>query len=824
MLRRHATGYTLGGMSSARRRVERGVSAVLLGLGLLLAAVATGDAWRRVGQPSPGFGVMENLLVVVGGAEQDSSLRPLDRVVALNGRAVTSAAEITAEVTRQPPGTVLRYTIVRGNGRLEFDFATRTVKPYWFKRFVIEALIPGLLFLVLGAAVMALKPGAGESRVFFAFCLISFVTTLLYADLHTTHRFTMLLLASWALTPAALAHLALRFPEKRTIARRHPWIIRAVWVEGAAAAIAMPLTFFWQSLAVPTVVAACWGLALVALILSLARTAWAGSTPLARQRADILAGGFAVSFLLPVLGTAAEIVFRIRVPYLNEMWRLNLVFPVVVAYAIVRYNLFAVGAVLRLGTIYSAVTVLVTLVYAGSLTAISVSFSTLEMSVSPVVPAGLVSLLVVALLNPLYLRTQRFVDRAFFRQRYDAQQTVERLAAAMTTVLELPRIASLIAQTVDDLLHPAGTTLLLSDEGRRGYHALGGGERGAWVPEQSPLLRCFAQHHRPLSRERLREDPALVDLRDPCLEAMERLAAELVVPIFFRDRITALLLLGPKRSGTAYTTEDLRLLRLLLNQSAVALANAKAYTALQAALRRVEILESIRASLSKFVPRTVQSLIELAPDAPALAKRDVDVSVLFVDIAGYTRLSERLDSERVNRLVERYFGAFLDEIVKYGGDVNETAGDGLMVIFQDPDTRRHAEAAVLTACAIVRRAWEINAEPDSLAEPITLHVGVNSGVAGVGATKIEGTAGTRWTYTASGPVTNLAARLADVGEDDAVHIGPETRRRLGRTFVVEDAGERRLKNVEEPVHVFRVVERVAGGGPPRRAHAVHVPA
>ncbi len=379
---------------------------------------------------------------------------------------------------------------------------------------------------------------------------------------------------------------------------------------------------------------------------------------------------------------------------------------------------------------------------------------------------------------------------------------------------------SFIPRTVDGLFPPAGTTRALADDGRPGYRALDGGGGSARVTEESPLLRFLERHPGPLSRERLLEDPALVDLRETCRAAMDQLAAELVVPIVFRDRVTALLVLGPKRSGAAYTTEDLRLLRLLLNQSAVALANATAYTALQAALRRVEILESIRVNLSKFVPRTVQNLIEQAPEAPALAKREVDVSVLFVDIAGYTRLSERLDSERVNRLVERYFGAFLDEIVRYGGDVNETAGDGLMVIFQDSDARRHAEAAVLTACAIVRRTREINAEPGSLAEPITLHVGVNSGVAAVGATKIEGTAGTRWTYTASGQVTNLAARLAGVGEDDAVHVGPETGHRLGGDFVLEDIGEQRLKNVEEPVRVFRVVEAMVERPQPRLARAV----
>ena len=817
-------------MIAVHPRTERIVTALLLACSLLVAAAATDNAWRRVGRVSPGFAVMENLLVVVGGGQRDAVLRPFDQVVALDGRLLRSAREITAEAERRPPGTLLHSTIARGHEVLERDIPTGVCTLSWFKRFVVEALSPALLFLLLGGVVMYLKPGAGESRLFFAFCLISFVTNLLYPDLHTTYRFTTVFLAVWALTPTALAHLALRFPEKRRIVRRYPRLTWWLWVTGGVTAIALVMDFFWRpfiagyALVVPTFVAACWGLALIALILSLCRTAWAGSTPLARQRAKLLAAGFAVGFLFPVLGTTAEIVFRVTVPFLNESWRLTLVFPLVVAYAIVRYNLFALGAVLRLGAIYSGVTVLVTLLYAGSLTALNLSFSTLEMSVSPVVPAGIVSLLVVALLNPLYLRTQRFVDRVFFRQRYDAQQTVERLAAAMTTVLELRRIVGLITRTVGDLFHPVSATLLLAEDGRPGYRASDGAVGGARVTDESPLLRFLERHRDPLSRERLREDPALVGLREQCGAAMDQLAAELVVPIVFQDRVTALLALGPKRSGAAYTTEDLRLLRLLLDQSAVALANATAYSALQAALRRVEILESIRAHLSKFVPRTVQSLIDEAPEAPALAKREVDVSVLFVDIAGYVRLSERFDSDRVNRLVERYFGAFLDEIVKYGGDVNETAGDGLMMIFQDPDPRRHAEAAVLTACAIVRRTREINAEAGSLAEPITLHVGVNSGVAAVGATKIEGRAGTRWTYTATGPVTNLAARLAAVGEDDAVHIGPETGRRLGAGFVLEDVGEQRLKNVEEPVRVFRVVERDVDERTPPLENAVPAPA
>ena len=75
------------------------------------------------------------------------------------------------------------------------------------------------------------------------------------------------------------------------------------------------------------------------------------------------------------------------------------------------------------------------------------------------------------------------------------------------------------------------------------------------------------------------------------------------------------------------------------------------------------------------------------------AKADVDVTELWREF------KEGPTTPLRNRLVERYFGAFLDEIVRNGGDVNETAGDGLMVIFQDPDPRRHAHAAVTTALA-----------------------------------------------------------------------------------------------------------------------------
>jgi class 3 adenylate cyclase len=104
----------------------------------------------------------------------------------------------------------------------------------------------------------------------------------------------------------------------------------------------------------------------------------------------------------------------------------------------------------------------------------------------------------------------------------------------------------------------------------------------------------------------------------------------------------------------------------------------------------------------------------------------------------------------------------------------------------------------------MRRTRELNDVLHGLPEPIGVHVGLNSGIATVGATKIEGASGTRWTYTASGQVTIVAARLAALARADEVLVGAATRDRLGAEFSFGELGERILRNVETPERVFRL--------------------
>jgi class 3 adenylate cyclase len=200
----------------------------------------------------------------------------------------------------------------------------------------------------------------------------------------------------------------------------------------------------------------------------------------------------------------------------------------------------------------------------------------------------------------------------------------------------------------------------------------------------------------------------------------------------------------------------------------------------------------------------VRRLIEENPDAPGLHKAAKDVTVLFLDIEGYTRLSEELPREKLNELIEHHFSLYLSDIQAAEGDINETAGDGLMILFQQGNPDEHALSAVRTALAISMKTTAANSRAREVHAPISVNIGICSGVCHVGSTQLKGLTGERWTFTATGPVTNLAARLGDHARSGQVLLSQETAQRVKARFSLKRVGRVSLKNVSEPVDVWEL--------------------
>jgi class 3 adenylate cyclase/tetratricopeptide (TPR) repeat protein len=206
------------------------------------------------------------------------------------------------------------------------------------------------------------------------------------------------------------------------------------------------------------------------------------------------------------------------------------------------------------------------------------------------------------------------------------------------------------------------------------------------------------------------------------------------------------------------------------------------------------------ASPESYTPKHLAEKILISRSA--LEGERKQVSVLFVDISGFTSLSERLDAEEVHQLMSRAFDLMLAEVHRYEGTVNQFLGDGIMALFGAPIAHEdHARRAVHAALGIDRVLREYQQELAPRGIGFRARQGLNTGLVVVGSIGSD----LRMDYTAVGDTTNVAARLQQVGEPGKVTISESTHRLVRGYFDMRPLGEIHLKGKAEPVAAWEVV-------------------
>lgn len=174
------------------------------------------------------------------------------------------------------------------------------------------------------------------------------------------------------------------------------------------------------------------------------------------------------------------------------------------------------------------------------------------------------------------------------------------------------------------------------------------------------------------------------------------------------------------------------------------------------------------------------------------------VTVLFADLAGYTRLSRALDAEELHAIMERFFEAVDRVVVSYGGRVDKHIGDAVMAVFGAPVA--HGDDPLRAARAAIEIHDTVAAVGREIGRPLGVHVGVASGevvAAGLGSDRHS-------EYTVIGDAVNLAARLVDMAENGATLISDPVRRAAGPRLEVAALGEVVLRGLDAPVRVWRL--------------------
>jgi class 3 adenylate cyclase len=206
--------------------------------------------------------------------------------------------------------------------------------------------------------------------------------------------------------------------------------------------------------------------------------------------------------------------------------------------------------------------------------------------------------------------------------------------------------------------------------------------------------------------------------------------------------------------------------------------------------------------LRRFLPPQVADLIVASGTEKQLESHRREITALFCDLRGFTGFSESSDPEDVMALLCDYHAAIGQIIIKYSGTLERYAGDGVMVVFNDPvPVENPALQAVLMALEMRDAIGTLTQTWHRWGHDIGFGIGIAHGFATLGTIGFEG----RFDYAAIGTVSNVASRLCDEAKPGQILISPRVLTKVENAVTVEPVGEFALKGIRRPMTAYNVL-------------------
>jgi adenylate cyclase len=215
-------------------------------------------------------------------------------------------------------------------------------------------------------------------------------------------------------------------------------------------------------------------------------------------------------------------------------------------------------------------------------------------------------------------------------------------------------------------------------------------------------------------------------------------------------------------------------------------------------LGEIERMGKLRRFLS---PQVADLIVSLGMEEQLQSHRR-EITALFCDLRGFTGFSETSDPEDVVSLLRGYHAKIGNIIIKYGATLEHFAGDGVMMIFNDPVPMDKPELHAVRMALEMRDAiWTLTEKWRQLGHDIGFSIGISHGFATLGTIGFEG----RFDYAAIGTVANVASRLCDEAKSGQILISPRVLMAVEDTMRVEPVGELTLKGIRRPMTAYNVI-------------------
>ncbi|MCI0415288.1 FHA domain-containing protein [bacterium] len=267
-------------------------------------------------------------------------------------------------------------------------------------------------------------------------------------------------------------------------------------------------------------------------------------------------------------------------------------------------------------------------------------------------------------------------------------------------------------------------------------------------------------------------------------------------PLWNKDDVIGVVFIDSSTRSGSFSTEDLDLLTALANYAAIGIEQARLNEKIKEELKRRSQLERYHS------PAVVNRIISMSSTDSSIEAQELDVTVLFADIVGFTSMAENMEPHRVSLILNDYFTEMTDIIFSNDGTLDKFIGDAIMAIFGAPiPMEDHALRAVKTALEMKKRLQELNEEKFTTV-PIQIRIAINSGrvVAGdIGSPK-------RIEYTVLGNTVNVASRLeSSVARPDQIVVGENTQAMIADLVETASLGPFNLKGLEKSIMVYEIL-------------------
>lgn len=591
-----------------------GMVGLLLLVGGIIYILLPFSALRWAQAPFLGLFIDPNLIVNDSGepAWPTQEAAPLlsypDRITAVDGEPVATieaylaalagkrlGETVSLTLTQPLPETGIVPTRPEAERTVELPVMLFTNLSFW-NQFVLFYLT-GVVLLAIGVWTFWVRPKAEPAQVFALFMGFAALAVGALFNMLTSHQFGRVWLLALSLTPGFCIWLAAVFPHEMSFVVKYP---RSKWLlllPGFAVGIWAQLWLYdpanawhyaipWRTLFLLN------GVAILISMLMMAYRGFRSPSPMVRQQARIILVGSLLAFT-PLFFFFIPASQTIDVAWLPSAFYLPpvVVYPLAIAYTIIRYRLLDVDLVLRRTLSYAFMTGLLLIAFVLVVIGLTNTFGTVTNN--PVLLSVLIVTLVL-LFNPLRTKLQEAIDQLFFREPVALDKMLRAYNRELTTAVNTDQVANTLLKYVSSGVPDATPHLFLPDP-QMNYYSSYQNHSSERLNVESPLVMYMSQTNGPID---LTEERAWPEPLSEHSNVVQALNAAVLVPINNGRELLGWLSLSQKKNRQHFRPTEINYISSLADQSLIGLERANVIRRLETRVTELDMLSQFSQALN----------------------------------------------------------------------------------------------------------------------------------------------------------------------------------------------------------------------------------